>query len=126
VLPPARASGKQRETQQQQGWKNKQVLRLTRSQSRSVVRALLLLPQASPGLCSFLGTLCVDPAGNPLDRVNNRRKDVAFLAAQLESAASVCIPFHRLSPLLLRSSDDSATRTRTPKLILISLFIKII
>ncbi|ELR23985.1 hydrolase, NUDIX domain containing protein [Acanthamoeba castellanii str. Neff] len=51
-------------------------------------------------------------SGNPLDRVNNRRKDVAFLATQLESAASVCIPFHRLSPLLLRSSDESATPTR--------------
>jgi hypothetical protein len=70
---------------------------------------------AAPSLCArsaFIHscTRRVTP-GNPLDRVNNRRKDVAFLAAQLESAASVCIPFHRLSPLLLRSSDESATRT---------------
>ncbi len=101
---------KQRETQQQ-GWKNKHVLRLMRSQSRSVVRARFCCCPKPMQICVHSWARFVDPAGNPLDRVNNRRKDVAFLAAQLESAASVCIPFHRLSPLLLRSSDDSATRT---------------
>lgn len=39
-------------------------------------------------------------SGNPLDRVNHRRKDEDFLSSQRSHPDSLCIPFRRLLPLL--------------------------
>jgi NADH pyrophosphatase NudC (nudix superfamily) len=44
-------------------------------------------------------------SGNPLDRINNRRKDEAYLKALLDDPSSVCCAFSNLQPLVTTGED---------------------